>query len=452
MTKHNPYEAFHVREFRLYALGWFAALVGTQIQSAAIGWEMYARTGQALALGLVGLAIALPTMILALPAGYLADRFNRRTVMMLSLTGTTITSLALAAVSWKQGPIALMYALLVVDAAITVLGAPARRAIVPQLVPREMFPNAVAWSMSLMQMAWVVGPMIGGLIAAVYVPAAYLASAGCTGWFLLVLSRLRVPPVEHDKNAARISPLQNLMGGLVFLKNNQLLLSLMALDMFAVLLGGAVYLLPIYAQDILNVGSQGFGILRSAPAAGALIMALTLAHLPPMKKAGRNLLLTVAGFGIATIVFGLSENFWLSFAMLVLTGAFDNVSMVIRHTLVQLITPDAMRGRVSAVNGVFVSASNELGTRGSYNASCKRRSIHPMVRHCVEVSGERTRLNIVGNIAREHKKKISNVTQIGIWIYWFAIAELYGPVFSVVSGGIGTLLVTGITRKRLPRD
>ncbi len=353
---------------------------------------MYARTGQALALGLVGLAIALPTMILALPAGYLADRFNRRTVMMLSLTGTTLTSLGLAAVSWKQGPIALMYAILVADAAITVLGAPARRAIVPQLVPRGIFPNAVAWSMSLMQMAWVVGPMIGGLIAAVYVPAAYLASAGCTGWFLLVLSRLRVPPVERDKNAARVSPLQNLMGGLVFLKNNQLLLSLMALDMFAVLLGGAVYLLPIYAQDILNVGSEGFGILRSAPAVGALIMALTLAHLPPMKKAGRNLLLTVAGFGIATIVFGISENFWLSFAMLVLTGAFDNVSMVIRHTLVQLITPDAMRGRVSAVNGVFVSASNELGG--------------------LESGG---------------------------------VAELYGPVFSVVSGGIGTLLVTGIT-------
>ena len=392
MTKHNPYEAFRIREFRLYALGWFAALVGTQIQSAAIGWEMYARTGQALALGLVGLAIALPTMILALPAGYLADRFNRRTVMMLSLTGTTLTSLGLAAVSWKQGPIALMYALLVVDAAITVLGAPARRAIVPQLVPRGMFPNAVAWSMSLMQMAWVVGPMIGGLIAAVYVPAAYLASAGCTGWFLLVLSRLRVPPVERDKNSERVSSLQNLMGGLVFLKNNRLLLSLMALDMFAVLLGGAVYLLPIYAQDILKVGSEGFGILRSAPAVGALIMALTLAHLPPMKKAGRNLLLTVAGFGIATIVFGISENFWLSFAMLVLTGAFDNVSMVIRHTLVQLITPDAMRGRVSAVNGVFVSASNELGG--------------------LESGG---------------------------------VAELYGPVFSVVSGGIGTLLVTGIT-------
>ena len=165
VTKHDPYEAFRVKAFRLYALGWVASLVGSQIQGAAIGWEMYARTGQALALGLVGLAIALPTMILALPAGYLADRYNRRTVMMLSMAGTTLTSLGLAVLSWKQGPIYLMYGLLVLDASITVLGAPARRTIVPQIVPREVFPNAVAWSTSLMQASWMVGPAIGGLIA-----------------------------------------------------------------------------------------------------------------------------------------------------------------------------------------------------------------------------------------------------------------------------------------------
>ena len=229
-------------------------------------------------------------------------------------------------------------------------------------------------------------------------PAAYVASAACTGWFLLILSRLHVPPVEREEGAEQVSPLQNLMGGLVFLKQNRLLLSVMALDMFAVLFGGAVYLLPIYATDILGVGSEGYGILKAAPAVGALVMALTIAHLPPMKRAGRNLLLTVAGFGVVTIVFGLSENFWLSFAMLVLTGAFDNVSMVIRHTLVQLITPDAMRGRVSAVNGVFVSASNELGG--------------------AESGG---------------------------------VAELYGPVFSVVSGGIGTLVVVGLTALISPR-
>ncbi|MDP6041396.1 MAG: MFS transporter [Candidatus Latescibacteria bacterium] len=398
MAKHDPYEAFRVKAFRLYALGWFASLVGTQIQGAAIGWEMYARTGQALALGLVGLAIALPTMILALPAGYLADRYNRRTVMMLSMAGTTLTSLGLAVLSWKKGPIGVMYALLVVDAAVTVLGSPARRSIIPQLVPREIFPNAVVWTMSMMQTAWMVGPALGGLIAAYYVPAAYLVSAGCTGWFLLVLSQLHVPPVEREEGAEQVSAFRNLMGGLVFLKENRLLLSVMALDMFAVLLGGAVYLLPIYATDILNVGSEGYGILRAAPAVGALVMALTIAHLPPMKRAGRNLLLTVAGFGVATIVFGLSENFWLSFVMLVLTGAFDNVSMVIRHTLVQLITPDSMRGRVSAVNGVFVSASNELGG--------------------AESGG---------------------------------VAALYGPVFSVVSGGIGTLVVVGVTAVISPK-
>lgn len=388
LNKHDPYSAFRVKAYRLYLMGWFAALIGNQIQSTAIGWEMYQRTGEALALGFVGLAIALPTMVLALPGGYLADAFNRKTVVMLSLAGTTLTSIALAILSWKQGHIGWMYAILVVDASVTVLGSPARRSLLPQLVPREVFPNAVTWSTSMMQMASMVGPAIGGLIVAFNVPFAYVASAACTGWFVMMLLRMEIRPVARNEADVKPSAMDNLFGGLRFIGRNRLLLWVMSLDMFAVLLGGAVYLLPVFAEDILNVGPGGFGVLRSAPAVGALCMALTLAHLPPMKHAGRNLLLAVGAFGAVTIVFGFSQNYWLSFAMLFFTGMFDNVSMVIRHTVVQLTTPDSMRGRVSAVNGVFVSASNELGGMES-----------------------------------------------GLVAHWF------GPVISVVSGGIGTIAV-----------
>lgn len=245
MEKHDPYAAFRVKAYRLYVAGWFAALIGNQIQSTAIGWEMYQRTGEALALGFVGLAIALPTMILALPGGYLADVFNRKTVVVLSLMGTTLTSIALAVLSWKQGSIGWMYAILVVDASVTVLGSPARRSLLPQLVPRDVFPNAVTWSTSMMQSAWMVGPALGGLIVAINVPLAYVASAGCTAWFVMMLLRMEIRPVERDEHAPKPSAMENLFGGLRFIGRNRLLLWLMSLDMFAVLLGGAVYLLSL---------------------------------------------------------------------------------------------------------------------------------------------------------------------------------------------------------------
>ncbi len=397
MARHDPYAAFRVSNYRLYAAGSFVTRVTTRVQSMAIGWEMYQRTGQALALGLVGLAIALPTILLALPAGYLADAFNRRRVMVLSLLGTTATSLALAALSYTQGAISLMYGLLVLDSALSTLGNPARRALLPQIVPREVFPNAVTWSNSMGHIASVLGPAVGGFVVMVSLPAAYLISAAGTLGFIFLLARIEHHGVSGPAEREQAS-LQMLLGGLHFLWRTRLLLALMSLDMFAVLLGGAVYLLPIFAEDILQVGPQGFGYLRAAPAVGAFCTALLLAYLPPMRRAGRNLLLAVAGFGAATILFGLSNSFWLSLAMLFLTGAFDNVSMVIRHTLVQLITPDPMRGRVSAVNNVFVSASNELGGLES-----------------------------------------------GL------VAHGFGPVISVVSGGIGTLVVVLLTALSSPR-
>jgi MFS family permease len=239
--------------------------------------------------------------------------------------------------------------------------------------------------MSLQHIGSVLGPALGGLVVALYVPGAYVISAIGSLLFLLMLFRLEVRPVERT---AEPRSLRTVLAGLRFVWRARMILTMITLDLFAVLLGGAVYLLPIYAEDILQVGATGFGWLQSAPAAGAFCMAILLAYLPPIKHAGRILLLAVAGFGVATIIFGLSTSFWLSLAMLFLTGAFDNISMVIRHTLTQLLTPDQMRGRVSAVGSIFVGASNELGGLES-----------------------------------------------GLVAHWFS------PVISVVSGGIGTILV-----------
>ncbi len=386
---HDPYAAFRSEQYRRYILGWLVALVGTRIQSVAIGWEIYQRTGEALALGLVGLSQALPTLLLAIPAGFLADRFDRRRLVVLSMAGMTATSLGLAVLSYMRGPIALMYAVLLLDAASMTLGRPARMALVPHLVPREVFQNAVTWNTSMWQISSVVGPAVGGFIVSVNVPLAYVLCAISSVAFIVLLPQLRV---RTGLEEAGVASRQVLLAGLRFVWRTRLILWAISLDMLAVLLGGAVYLLPIFARDILQVGAQGYGWLRAAPAAGAFCMAFLLAHIPPMKRAGRNLLAAVAGFGLVTIVFGLSRSFWLSLAMLFLTGAFDNVSVVVRHTLIQLMTPDRMRGRVSAVISMFLSASNELGG-----------------------------------------------VESGV------VAHLFGPIISAVSGGIGTVLVAVVT-------
>lgn len=383
--KHNPYAAFLVPNYRLYVLGWFLSMLGTRIQSLAIGWDMYERTGDPLALGFVGLAQAVPAMVLALPAGYLADRFERPQLVIYSLLAMTISSLALALISYWQGSITLMYIILALDAAAVMLGRPARVALLPQLVPHDILPNAITWNMSLMQISGVLGPALGGFIILWGVPVAYMATALSSLLFALFIFYFDFEPDVKEQESAS---LETLLAGIKFVRDARIVLTMITLDLFAVLLGGAVYLLPIYAKDILQVGEIGFSWLRAAPAVGAFIMAMLMVYLPPIKRAGWGLLLSIAGFGIATIIFGISKNFWLSCAMLCLTGAFDNVSMVVRHTMQQLLTPNEMRGRVSAVTSVFTGASNELGGLES------------------------------GLVAR--------------WL---------GPVVSVVSGGIGTLVV-----------
>lgn len=399
--RHDAYAAFRLPAYRRYLIGSVLMSIGTAGQTVAIGWEMYDRTSEPVALGLVGLTQAIPMLLLTLPAGYLADVFDRRRLMIISLLGTSATSLALAAFSYAQGSIVLMYVLLLFDSAFIRLGWPARAALLPLLVPESVFENAVKWRSSLGQVSAMVGPAVGGFLVAWWLPGAYLISAGST---LLFIGLLVTIPLAAAPRGTPGRMLEQVADGVRFVWRQRLLLGTISLDLFAVLLGGAVYLLPIYARDIINLSGVGLtpakalGYLRAAPAAGALVTALLLAHLPPIQRAGRAMLLAVAGFGLATIVFGISRNLWLSLLMLALTGAFDNVSVVVRHTLVLLVTPNEMRGRVSAVNAMFISSSNELGGFESGT-----------------------------------------------------VAQLFGPVVSVVSGGIGTLAVTATWAGLFPR-
>jgi len=358
--RHDPYAALRNRNFALYTAGTMLSGVGFGAQSLAIGLEVYQRTSDPFLLGLTGLVTAIPMILLILPAGYIADAFDRRGVIMLSGAGLAVASLCLAYISYRRGSVGLMFLVMFVSATAATLGRPARTALLPLLVPRDIFENSVAWRMSLQQVSGVVGPALGGFLVAWHIPSAYVFCAVTTMCQVAILPLLRI---EQKRERRQSEPLSTsvILAGLRFVWKTRLLFTTMALDLFAVLLGGAVYLLPVFALDILGVGEKGLGWLRAAPAAGALAMALIQAHLPPMKRAGRNMLLAVAGFGAATIVFGFSKSFWLSMAMLFLTGALDNISVVVRHTLMQLLTPDPMRGRVSAVSAIFIGSSNELG-------------------------------------------------------------------------------------------
>ncbi len=396
----DSYAALRVPAFRRFILGAVLVHIGTAAQSLAIGWEMYKRTDATLVLGLVGLTQAVPMLVFTLPAGYLADIFDRRKIMVVGMIGTTLTSIALATYSFMQGRILIMFGLLFLDAAFHRLTGPARAALLPQLLPRQLFENAMKWRTTLFHLAAVIGPAVGGVIISWSIPAAYLFSAATTTGFIFLICSLPLP----QGNLTKPGPIWNKVAeGIAFVWRRKLILGTVSLDLFAVLLGGAVYLLPVFARDILHsppfgmTPEQVLGWLRAAPAAGSIVMAVILTHLPPFRNAGRTMLWAVAAFGAATVVFGLSKNFWLSWAMLFLTGFFDNISVVVRHTLVQLATPNEMRGRVSAVNSVFIGASNEMGGFES-----------------------------------------------GLVAHWF------GPIVSVVSGGIGTIAVVGTWMKLFP--
>jgi MFS family permease len=300
----------------------------------------------------------LPVLCLALPAGYAADRWNRKYLLMGALTIMVSTSTGLATVSHFEMPLGLVYVLLVIAGIGRAFSIPARWALLPQVVPTSLLNNAVTWNSSGWQLATIGGPALGGWVLAYFPPAdAYLITAGCMTTSLSLISTIAPRPMHPTDSTG---PVLAWWAGAHFIWNHRPILATITIDLFAVLLGGATALLPIFAIA-LEVGPEGLGWLRAGPSVGALVMALTLAHRPPLARPGRALFAAVAGFGAATILFGLSQDFWLSWCALALTGAFDNISVVVRGTLVQTLTPDALRGRVAAVNAIFISSSNELG-------------------------------------------------------------------------------------------
>ena len=355
--------------------------------TVAVGWELYERTHSALALGLVGLTQMAPMLLFTLPAGHIADNHDRKRIIVLMSLVIACASLGLTFISALGAHVFWIYFCLFAAGTARTFLWPASSAFLPQLVPRQDFSRAVAWSSGSFQLSSVAGPAAGGALIALTHHAApvyaFNAAAALVCLTLISFVRRRHKAAVKEKMTA-----SNLIAGFKFVFASPVILGTITLDMFAVLLGGATALLPIYAKDILTVGPAGLGILQAALPMGSLLCVFVLAHRPPLQKAGRAMLLAVAAFGVATVAFGFSRWFWFSFLMLFACGVVDNISVVVRHTLVQLLTPDEKRGRVSAVNSLFIGTSNELGGFES-----------------------------------------------GL------VAYLLGPVFSVVSGGIGTVLV-----------
>jgi MFS family permease len=371
--KPDPYAVWRGRSFQLYATSWFLMTFAKQMESVVMSVFVYSYVHNlyhsvetaALAVGLLGLVQALPMMILAIPGGQIADRWDRRTVLTMSLAATAAMSAVLAAVVYRHEPLVWIYLPLLLSSVGQALGNPSRTALLPQLVPSEDFSNAVAWNTTVFQIGRVTGPLLGGLMAGIFgTPAALIVALACR---LLSMATAFLLPRQtaEARQAVEAVSWKSLVAGVRFVWRQKLILATITLDLFAVLFGGATFLFPAFARDILNVGEANVdfcvGLLFAADAGGAIFMAVLLAHLPPIRHAGRTMLWAVAAFGAVTIFFGLSKWFWFSFAMMFLAGAFDAVSVVVRHTLVQMLTPDAMRGRVSAVNSVFIVASNDLG-------------------------------------------------------------------------------------------
>ena len=400
--RHDAYAALRHRDFRWYILSLFAMTLASQVQAVVVGWQVYEITHDPLALGLIGLAEVLPFIAVALPAGYVADRWNRRRIAVGSLGVLAVCAVALLAFSATPGLLARsgpwpIYGIIFITGIARSLLQPARQALGAEIIPRTMYENAIAWRSSSWQTAAVAGPAIGGLLYGFVGPvAAYGVGAVLMVFALCGFMVIRYLPAARTMDDVPI--LTGLVTGLRFVRGEPVILAALSLDLFSVFLGGAEALLPVFAAEILRVGPQGLGILRAAPAAGAVLMGVYLAHRGPIERAGRAMLLAVATFAVAIIGFGLSKSFYLSLGLLTISGMADNVSVVIRSTLVQLITPPEMLGRVSAVNSIFIGSSNELGAFES-----------------------------------------------GV------MARLFGAVTAVVIGGTASLAVVGLTARLVPR-
>ncbi len=362
--------AFTYPNFVSYTLARFFIVVSLEMQSVAVGWRVYEITKRPIDLGYVGLAQFLPGFVLFLFAGHAADIFDRRKLLMWCYGGFGLCSALLLAISWRAPQsVHSIYVVLVLLGVFRSFNFPVSRALLPQLVPEEHFSNAVAWNASTFQIATIAGPAIGGIAYAVFHGPEAVYALAVTVSILSTLLTLRIHPLptspekELAERVAEKEPvsLRTVLAGFRFIWEKKLILGSISLDMFAVLLGGAVALLPVYARTILHTGPWGLGLLRSAPGVGAALMAIVVAHRPIRRRAGLTMLLCVAAFGVLTIVFGISTSLILSLAALFLLGASDMVSVIIRATLIQVATPDEMRGRVNAVDMLFIGVSNELG-------------------------------------------------------------------------------------------
>lgn len=356
----TPNNAMQEPDFRLYSIGSFISLLGQQMLTVAIGWDMYEKTGSAFALGLIGLSQFTPVLLLTLPAGHIIDNHDRQKVLILAQLMNALATAGLVLISLLHGPPEAMYFCLFLAGIGRAFHRPANSAFLSQVVSEKNLANAITWNSILFQTTSILGPTLSGLIIALRHDATLVYILDClsTLIFFFLLRLVKIRPVQLEKKAMT---LRSMLSGLDFIVKTPLILAAITLDLFAVLFGGAVALLPVYAKDILHVGPRGLGMLEMAPSLGALAVGFVLARKGNFRNSGKLLLLAVTGFGIVTIIFGLSKQFWLSFAMLVLAGACDNVSVVIRQALVLLRTPDEMRGRVAAINYVFIGTSNELG-------------------------------------------------------------------------------------------
>jgi MFS family permease len=390
--------AFRYPAFLKFQAARFFIVVATEMQAVAVGWQVYEITKRPLDLGLVGLAQFLPGIVLFLVSGHVADRFNRRNLLILCDVGfATCFALLLAITLRGFVSIAAVFAVLVLLGIVRSFNGPVSRAMLPHLVPPEHFSGSVAWASSIFQAATILGPILGGLIYAFGRGplAVYVCAVLATGAAIVLTLQLPAQEKERARPAANLS---TVFEGFRYIWREKLILGAISLDLFAVLLGGAVALLPVYAREILNAGPWALGILRSAPGLGAGIMAIAIAHRPLKNRAGATMLWCVAGFGLCTVIFGVSRSFAISLAALFLVGATDMVSVIVRATLIQVKTPDEMRGRVNAVDMIFIGASNELGQFES-----------------------------------------------GITAQWF------GAVPAVILGGIGAIVVTGLWAWMFPQ-
>jgi len=394
---HGPYVILHNRDFACYLIGRLVASFGQQMLAMAVGWELYERTGSALALGFVGLAQMIPMIVFTLPAGHLADHSNRKHVIVWMTLCLAAVSLALTLISAWSAPVFWIYLCLFIAGTVRTFLWAASASFLPQLVARGELARAVNWSSSTFQLSSILGPAAAGALLGWTRHAAWVyglnvvASLACC----VLVGLVRQHHVAAVKG--KLS-LKTLLTGFRFVFANKIVCGIITLDMFAVLLGGATALLPVYAKEILRVGPGWLGLLQTALPLGAIGCSFILAHRPPLQQAGRALLWAVTAFGLATIAFGLSQWYWLSFAMLFACGAVDNVSVVVRHTLVQWLTPNEKRGRVSAVNNLFIGTSNELG---GFESGAVAHWFGPAMGHTIAM----------------------------------------GAMISVVSGGVGTLLV-----------